>query len=347
MNYRKPFYQVPKLQYSENDFSLLLNLIPKKTKKILLIQDSKVSFDFPETNIETYTFNVDVSFSEPTTSQINDYNNKFKGQEFDCIIGIGGGSVLDIAKSLSITLSDENSLPVENYQGWDLVKHRPIYKIGIPSLYGSGSEASRTAVLSSLVKKQGVNSKYSMFDAVFLIPNLDASCDKTQKFYSGMDCYIHCVESSEGNFINSLSMDFAMRALQMCKDWFLDGKNADSMVLASYFGGVSIVNSEVGICHALSYGLSQEFNIRHGLANCLVFNHLENFYGDYVRIFRKMLQKNDITLPKSICKNINKEQLNRMIESTYRMERPLLSSLGENYKEILTEQKIKEIYSLI
>lgn len=347
MNYRNPFYQVPKLQYSQNDFSLLLNLIPVDTKKILVIQDSKVNFDFPDNKYKIYLFKVDVSVSEPTTSQINDFTNKFKGLGFDCIIGIGGGSVLDIAKSLSITLSDKNSLPVEKYQGWDLVKHQPIYKIGIPCLYGSGSEASRTAVLSSSVKKQGINSQYSMFDAVFLTPNLDISCDKIQKFYSGMDCFIHCVESSEGNFINPLSMDFAVRALQMCKDWFLNGENEELMVLASYFGGVSIVNSEVGICHALSYGLSQEFNIRHGLANCLIFNHLESFYGDHVRVFKKMLQKNNIILPENICKSTSEDQLNRMVESTYRMERPLLNALGDNYKEILTKKKIYEIYKFI
>ena len=347
MNYRNPFYQVPKLQYSQNDFSLLLNLIPKHTEKILLIQDSKVNFDFPENKYKIFSFKVDVSVSEPTTSLVNEFTNNFKGHGYDCIIGIGGGSVLDIAKSLSITLSDKKSLPVENYQGWDLVKHSPIYKIGVPCLYGSGSEASRTAVLSSSVKKQGINSQYSMFDAVFLTPNLDISCDKKQKFYSGMDCFIHCVESSEGNFINPLSMDFAQRALQMCKNWFLNGENEEYMVLASYFGGVSIVNSEVGICHALSYGLSKEFNIRHGLANCLIFNHLESFYGDHVRVFKEMLQKNEITLPKNICKSISETQLKRMVESTYLMERPLLNALGDDYRKILNKKKIYEIYKSI
>ena len=251
---------------------------------------------------------------------------------------------MDIAKSLSISLSDENKLPIENYQGWDLVSHEPIYKIGVPCLYGSGSEASRTAVLSSKEKKQGINSKFSMFDSVFLMPSLDSTCNQVQRFYSGMDCYIHCVESSQGSFINPLSMQFAISALKMCEDWFLNGVNEKSMVLASYFGGVSIVNSEVGVCHALSYGLSQEFGIRHGLANCIVFNHLEEFYGKYVDRFKEMLQKNQIILPKGICSNLSDTQFQRILKATYRMERPLINALGNNYKDILTPDKIYQIY---
>ena len=78
MNYRNTFFQVPKLQYSENDLSLILNLIPTGTKRILLIQDSKVNFDFPDNKFHINTFKVDVSSSEPKTTQINDYTKKFK-----------------------------------------------------------------------------------------------------------------------------------------------------------------------------------------------------------------------------------------------------------------------------
>ena len=111
-----------------------------------------------------------------------------------------------------------------------------------------------------------------MFDAIILDPNLSATVDKNTRFYSGMDCYIHCVESIEGTLINQLSRAFASTALEYCIDFFdSDSSKKELLCVGSYYGGVSIVNSEVGICHALSYGLSTEFGIRHGLANCIVF----------------------------------------------------------------------------
>jgi 3-deoxy-alpha-D-manno-octulosonate 8-oxidase len=347
MNYLKPFYQVPKLQYSDGDFSLISNLIPTGTNKILVVLDSKVKIDFALMENISHIEPVDVSESEPTVQLIDKLTKKLYDGQYDCIIGIGGGSVMDIAKSLSITLSDSLKRSAGEFQGWDLVFHNPIYKIGVPTLFGSGSEASRTAVLSTEHKKQGINSNYSMFDAVLLMPSLDQSADPSQKFYSGMDCYIHCVESSQGSFINDLSMSFAINALGICEDKFVNGTKDANMALASYFGGVSIVNSEVGVCHALSYGISQELGIRHGLANCLVFKELEEFYGKYVIRFNEMLELNNIKLDKNICSQLPSDQLDQMIAATYRMERPLMNALGANYKNVLTEECIREIYSRI
>ena len=347
MNYLKPFFQVAKLQYSDDDIDKINNLIPKNTSRILIIQDSNVQLKLPLEDYEIVTEKVDVTNSEPTVLQIDELTSKLDGYNFDCIIGVGGGSCMDIAKSLSITLNDKSFKSAGNYQGWDLVFHEPIYKIGVPTLFGSGSESSRTAVLSSKEKKQGINSEHSMFDAVFLMPGLDYTAAHNQRFYSGMDCYIHCIESSQGNFINSLSKIFADQALEICEKFFLHNDSSANMALASYFGGVSIVNSEVGICHALSYGLSQELGIRHGLANCLVFDKLEEFYGEYVLHFRKMLKTNNINLPQNLCARLTKNQVKKMIEATYRMEKPLLNALGDNYKNILTESKIREIYSSI
>ena len=67
----------------------------------------------------------------------------------------------------------------------------------------------------------------------------------------------------------------ASKGLELCEKAFLENGDDDTLMTASYMGGVSIVNSEVGVCHALSYGLSLELGYRHGLANCVAFNVLE------------------------------------------------------------------------
>ena len=87
-----------------------------------------------------------------------------------------------------------------------------------------------------------------------------------QRFYTGMDCYIHCIESLQGTFLNQFSRAYGEKALELCREVF--GGEAtpeadEKLMMASYFGGMSIAYSQVGVCHALSYGLSYELGLRH------------------------------------------------------------------------------------
>ena len=100
---------------------------------------------------------------------------------------------MDIAKAVALMLTNKGSSA--DYQGWDLIKNPPVYKIGIPTLSGTGAEVSRTCVLMGPEKKLGINSDYTPFDQIILDPNLIANVPKDQRFYTGMDCYIHCIES--------------------------------------------------------------------------------------------------------------------------------------------------------
>tara|TARA_B100001250_G_scaffold224022_1_gene192105 strand:+ start:17678 stop:18733 length:1056 start_codon:yes stop_codon:yes gene_type:complete len=348
MNYKKPFYQVPTVIYGNNSIKRVEEILPNDLENCLIVIDSilDLNIDFfkkilsPKRNVLLEYF--DASKHEPHTWDIDELRDKYINKNILSIIGIGGGSTLDVAKSLSITLvSGQNS---NQLQGWDLVNVKPIYKLGIPTIAGSGSEASRTAVLFDGTKKQGINSKHSMFNSIILDPTLTSTVDKDIAFYSAMDCYIHSVESITGTMITPLSMFYAKEALNICNERFLNNNMNNCMSLASYFGGVSIVNSEVGICHALSYGLSVMFNIRHGLANCLVFQHLSEFYGNYVKNFKTMLKNQNIVLDKNICMDISDSDLNTLVNITYMMEKPLINALGDNYRDILNETKIKEIY---
>ena len=96
------------------------------------------------------------------------------------IIGIGGGSTLDISKAISILLTNPGK--AQDYQGWDLVKNKSLFKIGIPTIAGTGAEFTRTAVLTSSIKKLGINSDQSVFDQVILDPTLIKTVPKDQFF---------------------------------------------------------------------------------------------------------------------------------------------------------------------
>jgi 3-deoxy-alpha-D-manno-octulosonate 8-oxidase len=260
------------------------------------------------------------------------------------IIGIGGGSTLDIAKAVSLMLTNPGSSA--NYQGWDLIKNPAVYHVGIPTLSGTGAEVSRTTVLSGPEKKLGINSDHTVFDQILLDPELIETAPPDQRFYTGMDCYIHCVESLSGTYLNAFSQAYGERAIELCREVFLGSgpDRDDKLMMASYCGGMSIAYSQVGICHALSYGLSFVLGIHHGIGNCIVFNTLEDYYTEGVNEFRQMMEKHKIQLPRNIVAGIKNDQLEKMADVALILEPLWENALGTDWKRTMTRDRIKELY---
>ncbi|MCD4787944.1 MAG: iron-containing alcohol dehydrogenase [Desulfobacterales bacterium] len=284
---------------------------------------------------------------EPKTvyvDELTDRARNFSSRLPDGIIGIGGGSTLDLAKAVSLMLTNPGSSA--DYQGWDLIKNPAVYHVAIPTLSGTGAEVSRTTVLTGPEKKLGINSDYTVFDQIVLDPELTAGVPADQHFYTGMDCYIHCVESLTGTYLNAFSKSYGEKALDLCREVFLvgDEDSADKLMMASYFGGMSIAYSQVGVCHAFSYGLSFVLGIHHGIGNCIVFDYLEEFYPEGVREFRQMLEKQNIKLPKNITAGIEDSKLEKMVDVALILEPLWENALGSEWKNVMTRERIKELY---
>lgn len=279
-------------------------------------------------------------YVDALTREIKDFSRQLP----DGVIGIGGGSTMDIAKAVSLMLTNPGSSA--NYQGWDLVKNPGIYHVGIPTLSGTGAEVSRTTVLTGPEKKLGINSDFTVFDQIILDPELIASAPVDQRFYTGMDCYIHCVESLNGTYLNTFSQAYGEKAMELCRDVFLgDGPDSDDkLMMASYCGGMSIAYSQVGVCHALSYGLSFVLGIHHGIGNCIVFDYLEDYYTQGVLEFREMMKKHHITLPRNLVADIESEKLEKMVDVALVLEPLWENALGTGWKNIMTRDRIKELY---
>jgi len=256
------------------------------------------------------------------------------------VVGIGGGSTMDIAKCISILLT--NSGKAETYQGWDLVKNPAIYKVAVPTLSGTGSEVSRTAVITTKSKKLGINSDYSVYDQIILDPDLMKTVPKEQFFYTAMDCYIHCVESLRGSMIDDMSRAFAEKGLELVREVFSKKMDYGKLMVASYLGGLAVANTNVGICHPLSYGLALVLNYHHGIAVCITFNQLSEYYKE-VDEFHKFAKRFGIELPKNIMKDVKEEDVQTMVAATLKNEKPLTNAFGENWKQKFTPEKVRQL----
>ncbi|HEY4149159.1 MAG TPA: iron-containing alcohol dehydrogenase family protein [Chitinophagaceae bacterium] len=290
----------------------------------------------------------DVSY-EPKTTQVDKLAQQLK-EEFGSvsgIIGIGGGSAMDLAKAVALMMNNPGSSA--DYQGWDLVKKPGVYKAGIPTLSGTGAEVSRTTVLTGPTKKLGMNSDFTPFDQIVLDPELTANAPANQRFYTGMDCYIHCIESLTGTYLNEFSKSYGEKALQLCQKVFVDKKQWDEacddmLMMASYAGGMSIAYSQVGVAHAVSYGLSYLLGTKHGIGNCIVMNHLEEFYPEGVKEFKYMVEKNNIDIPQGICKGLSDQQFEAMIDVSMVMKPLWENALGKDWEKIMTRDRLRKLY---
>jgi 3-deoxy-alpha-D-manno-octulosonate 8-oxidase len=291
---------------------------------------------------------VDVTY-EPKTTQVDKLAQQLK-EEFGTvsgIIGIGGGSTMDLAKAVSLMMTNPGSSA--DYQGWDLVKQPGVYKAGIPTLSGTGAEVSRTTVLTGPTRKLGMNSDFTPFDQIVLDPELAANVPLNQRFYTGMDCYIHCIESLQGTYLNEFSKSYGEKALELCRKVFIekdtwDNESDDQLMMASYAGGMSIAYSQVGVAHAVSYGLSYLLGTKHGIGNCIVMNHIEEYYPKGVAEFKRMVEKNQIEIPEGICKGLSDDDFNKMIDVSMGMKPLWENALGKDWEKIMTREKLRTLY---
>ncbi len=288
--------------------------------------------------------------NEPKTSQVDELVEKIILTHKDRpsgIIGIGGGTILDLAKAVAIMLTNEGE--AKDYQGWDLVKTPAIYHVGIPTISGTGAEVSRTTVLTGPEKKLGINSDYTPFDQVILDPELTKDVPKDQWFYTGMDCFIHCIESLNGTYLNAFSQSYGEKAFELCKEIFLDGslseeESQDKLMMASWHGGMSIAYSQVGVAHAMSYGLSYLLGTKHGIGNCIVFDHLEEFYPEGVKFFKAMKKKHKIKLPQGLCADLHDDEFDIMIDVALSLVPLWENAIGKNWKQVITRDVLKTLY---
>lgn len=293
---------------------------------------------------------------EPTTSGIDMLLTELRaaGITAPCaIVGIGGGITLDTAKAIANLYTNPGE--AARYQGWDLVPNPGVYKIGVPTLSGTGAESSRTCVMTNTQSglKLGMNSDHTLYDQLVLDPSLTRTVDRNQYFFSGMDTYIHGIESLNGRYRNAVGDTLSATAVQLCREVFAPGgdmmsdANREKLMIASYFGGQAIASGFVGVVHPLSAALSVVLGTHHCVANCITMRAMREFYPREFDEFWAMADAQGVTVPDGVARGLSDADYARMAASSLLHEKPLSNALGDGFRDVLTTPKLTALFQMM
>jgi alcohol dehydrogenase class IV len=226
---------------------------------------------------------------EPTLQSIEGVFESIKHQQYDLLIGLGGGSVLDAVKILSVLATNNQSL--KDILGTDLVKEPGIPTLLIPSTSGTGSEVTPNAIVTIPDEelKIGVVSKHLLPNLVFLDPILTLSLPRPITAATGMDAFTHSLESFISNKANLISDMIALESIRLISasivEAYQNGSSIEArekMLLGSMYGGMALTSAGTAAVHALAYPLGGKFKIPHGVANSMLLPHVMKFNMDAI-----------------------------------------------------------------
>lgn len=200
------------------------------------------------------------------------------------VVGIGGGSPLDIAKVASILVTNSDS--VGAYFGIDMVPRAGLPLILVPTTAGTGSEVTPIAILSDYGEKlkKGIVSPYLFPRVALLDPELTLGLPPAVTAATGMDALIHAVEAFTSKNAYSMTDLLATEAMRLVfanlRQAFTDGSNLAAraaLLEGSLLAGMAFANAGVTAVHAFAYPIGAEFHIPHGVANSIMLAPVMEF----------------------------------------------------------------------
>ena len=218
---------------------------------------------------------------EPEISIVEDCTRAYREGGHDGLIGLGGGSAIDIAKGVAAFAGHEG--PLAELFGVDLVKRKGPALIAIPTTAGTGSEVTNVAIFSDKEAqlKKGIVSDYLLPDVALVSPVMTLTCPRSVTAASGVDALVHAVESYLSVNASPITDAIALGAIKLIAKAlpkaYANPANLqarEDMATASLMAGMAFGNAGVGAVHALAYPLGGRFNIAHGVSNALLLPYV-------------------------------------------------------------------------
>lgn len=310
--------------------------------------------------------------SEPTADFFSSIRQIVEEADYDAVVGIGGGSVLDTAKLLAAM--SYSGQKVQDVFGIGNVTGRKLFLACIPTTAGTGSEVSPNAVLLDQEDnlKKGVVSPYLVPDMAYIDPVLTYTVPPGVTASTGIDALTHCIEAYANNFAHPLTDLYALegirlivRSLETAYSQGDDPSARAEVALGSLYGGLCLGPVNTAAVHALSYPLGGEYHIAHGISNAMLLPHvmeknLPEAAGRYASIGRAVGAAGDgdteqqardcISFIKRLCYsigipgdlsvyNIGKDDVPELTKAALKVQRLLKNNMRN-----LTEKEISEIY---
>ncbi|MFJ7858885.1 iron-containing alcohol dehydrogenase [Peribacillus sp. NPDC097206] len=208
-----------------------------------------------------------------------------KEHPFDLIIGLGGGSALDLAKLAAVLAVHEGSVAdYLNLTGTRKITAKGIPKILIPTTAGTGSEVTNIAVLSLGNTKDVVTHDFLLADAAIADPELTVSVPPHITAATGIDALTHAVEAyvsvNSSPTTEALSLHAVRLISKSLRTAVQDGQNQQArtdMSQGSYMAGLAFFNAGVAGVHALAYPLGGQFHLSHGESNAVLLPYVMGY----------------------------------------------------------------------
>lgn len=227
---------------------------------------------------------LEASEGEPTTGDLAAALAAAREFRADGVIGLGGGSAMDVAKLVAALIGGEQDFA--DVVGTDLLKQRRIPLACIPTTAGTGSEVTPIAIVEDVEAqlKKGVVSPHLVPDFAYLDPELTRTMPRSVTAATGIDALTHCIESYANRFAHPVVDQWALEGIRLVGRYLeracADGGDMEAragMLRASHLGGQCLGPVNTAAVHALAYPLGGEFHIAHGVANSLLLPHVLRF----------------------------------------------------------------------
>lgn len=221
---------------------------------------------------------------EPPARVVDEAAERFGSEGCDVVLGIGGGSSLDVAKGASVMATNEGS--VLDVCGIEQVKKPGVPKILMPTTAGTGSEVTRVVVMTDEADntKKVVFSSYTLAEVAIVDPLLTLSMPPKVTADTGMDALVHAIETYVSANATPFSNILAERAIEWIAEYlpmaWAKGSNLEAryyMSLAALVSGMAFASGGLGAVHALAYPLGTEYHIPHGRSNAIMLPHVMNY----------------------------------------------------------------------
>lgn len=293
--------------------------------------------------------------SEPTADFINGVCKFYKHNKYAVVVTIGGGSVIDAGKAIAAMITVGDS--IENYlEGSQNFKQHPGTKIpliAVPTTAGTGSEATKNAVISMIGEhgyKRSLRHNNFVPDIAIVDPILHLTCPENISAASGLDAFTQLLESYFSTQSSILTDNFAFEGLKLVANSLekvvADGNNIEArteMALAAYLSGICLANAGLGAVHGFASSVGGYFDIPHGIicGTLLGSTNRKNIEKLLIDKTNNEMIEKYARIGKLFCKEINKsdefyihefaDAVDRLIE---KLKMPKLSTYGVSTEDI-------------